>query len=487
MLEKIIKEQGVNDSEKILTELSESNFFGLWSYTNLFRDEGITQNNTGKEICDLFVIHGDEVIIISDKVIKFNENKELNIAWKRWYKKSVLDSCTQLYGAESWIKKFPERVYLDKYCKNKFPLPLEDIKKIHLITVTDDLKDTMTRYIGGESISFLMDYTESKGPAIDNPFFINDVNPKKSFVHVFNKSTFKFLINELTTITDFVNYLTSKEKAVREKRLLVASGEEDVLATYLSNSCEKYKLGTLDTQKEPFLVNYGLWNEFLETTDFSDMKAKGYRYRSMDRLISLLTDAVLNAEVGLGKDKTTEDHEKIIRMLTREPRVSRIMISMAFEDKYEEIPKDRRSSRICPSIYYDDVTYIFVFLPLGNLPIDKYRQKRTDLSNIYALVAKRKHPELKKVVLIATQTKGHDISSEDIYYYNYTQDLTNEEKIHADKAAEEFSILNDTTNASANFYEGIKKNKRSKTVKVGRNDLCPCKSGLKYKKCCINK
>lgn len=26
-----------------------------------------------------------------------------------------------------------------------------------------------------------------------------------------------------------------------------------------------------------------------------------------------------------------------------------------------------------------------------------------------------------------------------------------------------------------------------KKGKVGRNDLCPCGSGLKYKKCCINK
>lgn len=24
-------------------------------------------------------------------------------------------------------------------------------------------------------------------------------------------------------------------------------------------------------------------------------------------------------------------------------------------------------------------------------------------------------------------------------------------------------------------------------MKIGRNDLCPCGSGLKYKKCCLNK
>lgn len=28
---------------------------------------------------------------------------------------------------------------------------------------------------------------------------------------------------------------------------------------------------------------------------------------------------------------------------------------------------------------------------------------------------------------------------------------------------------------------------QASTLKVGRNDPCPCGSGLKYKKCCLNK
>ena len=40
------------------------------------------------------------------------------------------------------------------------------------------------------------------------------------------------------------------------------------------------------------------------------------------------------------------------------------------------------------------------------------------------------------------------------------------------------------------YYEMKKKEVRehfSETVKVGRNDKCPCGSEKKYKKCCINK
>ncbi|MEA1948950.1 MAG: SEC-C metal-binding domain-containing protein, partial [Thermodesulfobacteriota bacterium] len=28
---------------------------------------------------------------------------------------------------------------------------------------------------------------------------------------------------------------------------------------------------------------------------------------------------------------------------------------------------------------------------------------------------------------------------------------------------------------------------KDRTVKVGRNDPCPCGSGLKYKKCCLGR
>ena len=42
-----------------------------------------------------------------------------------------------------------------------------------------------------------------------------------------------------------------------------------------------------------------------------------------------------------------------------------------------------------------------------------------------------------------------------------------------------------TPNEIFELYERPRLNKLpSKTVKVGRNDLCPCGSGKKYKKCC---
>ncbi|WP_252511667.1 hypothetical protein [Acinetobacter soli] len=42
-----------------------------------------------------------------------------------------------MYGAESWIRNNPHRVFLDKKCQNKFPFDLSNKKlEIHLVALT---------------------------------------------------------------------------------------------------------------------------------------------------------------------------------------------------------------------------------------------------------------------------------------------------------------------------------------------------------------
>lgn len=58
----IAKAQGSTPAEVHLQGLCEKNFLSLWSHARPFRDQG-----SGKEICDLLVVLGDDVIIFSDK------------------------------------------------------------------------------------------------------------------------------------------------------------------------------------------------------------------------------------------------------------------------------------------------------------------------------------------------------------------------------------------------------------------------------------
>lgn len=164
--------EGVNESEHILTNLCRRSFLRLWSQTNIYTDKGFKDAKGGtKELCDALVIFGNDVIVFSDKHITFQVDKELKVAWPRWYKRAVLDSCRQLHGAKSWLKRFPERAFLDPKCLRKLPIlvPTGEAVRFYLVAVTRGSWDAALAAQGGEVISRL-------GTATVKPF---SMAPKK--------------------------------------------------------------------------------------------------------------------------------------------------------------------------------------------------------------------------------------------------------------------------------------------------------------------
>ncbi|HDL8215821.1 TPA: hypothetical protein PXQ72_000351, partial [Yersinia enterocolitica] len=74
-MKKIIKQDGFNESERYLANLCEKTFLSLWSYPNVYTNEGKkSANGDGKELCDLLVVFGNHVIIFSDKDISFKDS-----------------------------------------------------------------------------------------------------------------------------------------------------------------------------------------------------------------------------------------------------------------------------------------------------------------------------------------------------------------------------------------------------------------------------
>ena len=110
MLKPIIKEASVNESERILTKVATRTFFSLWSYPSLYRNV-----DGGKEVADLTVYFNNTLILFSDKgEVRFQNDRPLDVAWKRWYRGAIKDSAKQLHGAESFIRKHPDRIYLNQ-------------------------------------------------------------------------------------------------------------------------------------------------------------------------------------------------------------------------------------------------------------------------------------------------------------------------------------------------------------------------------------
>jgi hypothetical protein len=59
----IVRGSGTTPSERYLAKLAAKTFLSLRSYPNLFIDKKEGNKGTGKELCDLLVICGDDIII----------------------------------------------------------------------------------------------------------------------------------------------------------------------------------------------------------------------------------------------------------------------------------------------------------------------------------------------------------------------------------------------------------------------------------------
>ena len=71
------------------------------------------------------------------------------------------------------------------------------------------------------------------GTSSITPLAIGEIDPLKGFVHVLDDTTLGILLGTLDTVTDFVDYLTKKERLITGGRLIAAAGEEELLAYYL--------------------------------------------------------------------------------------------------------------------------------------------------------------------------------------------------------------------------------------------------------------
>ncbi len=71
------------------------------------------------------------------------------------------------------------------------------------------------------------------------PFAVDLPEPRKAFVHVFDEVSVELVMQELDTAVDFLDYLKARENLLgRPESTVIAPGEEELLAAYLSTMDE---------------------------------------------------------------------------------------------------------------------------------------------------------------------------------------------------------------------------------------------------------
>jgi hypothetical protein len=335
-------------SEEFVFRLCQDSFLSLWSYANP-RQEGST-----KELCDVLVVCDPHVLIFSVKYSEYKETEDPKVGANRWLRETVEHSVKGIYGAE---RNLARAAYVTRNDGQQgLPLPPLADRKIHRISVS----------LGGRRLVNFSSGDYGKG-----------------FVHCFDDQFVVVALGELNTVTDFIAYLEAKEDLARNQRVVMMGGEEDLLAVYLHNG------RMFPPAADRIVVEDNLWASFLRNTAYQRrLEAERSSY-TWDNLIEYVAEYALAGQMESGG--TLSDHERVLRVMARESRLSRRMLADTFLEFRERAKRGEASARMTPAL--SGVTYVFY-----NPPPSYDRTIRNQVLQLRCFVARNEIRENKTVV-----------------------------------------------------------------------------------------
>ena len=494
--EAIKKSEGLTPSEKHLGKLCEKNFLSIWSYPGVFRDQGHSESGgDGKEICDLLVVFDQNIIIFSDKHCIFKAQVDLNIAWKRWFKNAIEKSAQQAWGAKRWIETFPNRIFLDRECKKPLPIDLPPKGKavFHLVVVAHGISSHVKESYPGSSGSLLIDTAIKEFQNHGRLFTIGDLSPSKTFVHVFDDDSLNAVMSTRDTISDFVSYLSKRQILFRSKSTIIAPGEEELLAVYLEtfNSENDHDFVFVSKTGQPYDrigLEEGLWDDFTNTPKRRAQIEEDRISYSWDGLLEKFNYFAMRGEQYFVSDGGLKDTERALRLMAREPRWKRRYLAQYLNRMLNSTSATDRRLQVHPPSGPNDPHYVFLLFPDIHFKTnEEYRTTRRAFLKNCCLVTKLDFPDATDIVGIATESGlNNGGRSEDVMYMDArVWDSRIEPEIK--KMKEKLGILMNARQISVHQSEFPDVIGKIPKLKNYRNKACPCGSGKKYKKCCLNK
>jgi len=480
----IQKSSGVTRTEQLLSELCDRTFLKLWTYPNPYKDDG-------HELCDLLVVFENHVIIFFDRESRRLQEcgEDISLGWQRWKKEVVDKQIKTANGAERYLRS-GRPIFLDAKKEKKFPLQVEaDNVRVHKIVVAHGAEEACKNFsdmnINGSLAVMYGEHDES--PLPDLPFCVP--LDKKQKIHLFDSFNLPLLLSELDTVYDFTAYLSSKEEAIQKYDLLNYCGEEDLLAHYLLNldDLQNHYIGTKKSDINVISIGEGEWKDFSKTDNYKHSKALNQiSYRVWDSLLQYTCQNALSG-VLLG-NADVYNGESALREMAKEPRFYRRELSIRIHNAIHSFPDDlgplARKVTLCNS-YFADKAYVFLQLKVDDIHDyeGEYREKRRAMLELACGAAKNKFPSLKKVVGIAIDApKFAKGNSEDFILMN-CEEWTNEMRDHYEDGNKLMGFFKTGQLQKNRVFEFPNIPKTNKRSKIGRNELCTCGSGIKYKKC----
>jgi len=446
---------GVNESERLLMRLCRKSFLSLWAHANLHTDQDMRDGKgSAKEFADILLVFGNDVVIFSDKHIEFQTEIDESIAWKRWYKRAVTNSAKQLYGAKSWLERFPGRVFLDSKCTRRLPVDVPDITaaRFHLIAVTRGSLEACKRHFPGSVGSHIINTTLDCSEFPEVLFTTGPLDRSKEFVHVFDEFSLEVLMREMSTVKDFIDYISARKSFLLDSEIAVMSaGEEKLIASYLMNSGGDENFSFLPpSDVKPNVVTFdeAIYPGLLELPEYKAMHALNEQSQFWDFLIEKFITVGNPALINPEHSQENKDTEYALRLMASESRFMRRELVRNFFELVNgakgTVPG--RRARTMTTRQAPTILYIFLLCPkFDDQSYSDYRTMRAGMLFAYAQCAKLKFAEAKTIIALGFDhpTKKYPGGSEDICVF-VCDEYDPEVKAQVEKLRAELGIYADS-------------------------------------------
>ena len=206
----------------------------------------------------------------------------------------------------------------------------------------------------------------------------------KGHVNVFTEQTLLDIVTELDTTTDFVDYLSAKEKLLRRSGVMITGTESDLLGFYIHQGRQ------FPENADLLIVESGIWDEFRAKPEFRARKAEDVDSYKWDYLIESLGGEKGHGHPEFGLNLT--DRERVVRGMARENRFCRRLLSKGLIGFLHDAKSGKTRSRVLRS--QSQSLYVIAHFAKGE-------ERESRLFELYArcLIARHKLPDTADVVI----------------------------------------------------------------------------------------
>jgi hypothetical protein len=285
------------------------------------------------------------------------------------------------------------------------------------------------------------------------PFTIGVLDRSRHFVHVLDEFSLEVVMDELTTINDFVQYLNARESFLSSAEVVVrTAGEEQLIAAYILNGggSKHPFIPDAAVPKMPGLVIFdeSHYPSLIKHPEYQEKRRQDKISRAWDDLIERFIRLGDPKLVHPGFEQPNHETEKALRIMAAEPRFRRHLLIESMGEMLAaaiEEGSGRRRARLFTTREQPDLVYIFLAMPkLKTESFEEYRRHRAALLHAYCRVAKLRFAQADTFVALGIDhpVRDYKLSSEDVIVFT-CHEYTPEERAEAEHFQRETGILGD--------------------------------------------